>query len=94
MIWREIGHIESVAHQVFGLRNVDDVGIVVDALEDLEWSVTSWLRLGVALGWQSFSALVDPNQVSFLEDHFFLLLVVVVGSKLCLFLKFCSCFVM
>jgi hypothetical protein len=72
MIWREIGHIECVAHQVLGLRYVDDVGIVVDALEDLEGSVTSWLQLGVALGWEPLFAQVDPNQVSFLEDHCFL----------------------
>ena len=36
MIWREVRHIECVAHEVLGLWDVDDVCVVVDALEDLE----------------------------------------------------------
>ena len=35
-------------HRVLVLGKVELVGIVVDALDDLEGSVTSWLELGVA----------------------------------------------
>jgi tryptophan synthase alpha subunit len=47
MIWREVRHIECVAHEVLGLWNVDDVCVVVDALKNLERAISSWLELGV-----------------------------------------------
>jgi hypothetical protein len=48
MMWGEVQDVESVAHQVLGCRYVDDVGVVVDALEYLERPIASWLELGVA----------------------------------------------
>ena len=49
MIWREVGHIECVAHEVLVNGDVDDVCVVIYLLEDLEGTISSWLQLGVAL---------------------------------------------
>ena len=41
---------------VLGLGKIDLVSTVVDALDDLEGSVTSWLELGVAFVGESLFA--------------------------------------
>ena len=45
MIWRQVRNVECVAHQVLGGGDVDDVSVVVDAFEDLEGAISSWLEL-------------------------------------------------
>ena len=45
---RYVIDVEGVMDEVLGLWHVKLVGIVVDALDDLERSVTSGLELGVA----------------------------------------------
>ena len=49
MVRCEIRHIERIAHLVLVSGDVDDVGIVIDPLENLEGAISSWLKLGVAL---------------------------------------------
>ena len=48
MVGREILHIEDVAHGVLVAWNVDLVGIVVVAFKNLEASVHSWSKFGLA----------------------------------------------
>jgi hypothetical protein len=36
--------VESVAHEVLGCWNVDDIGVVIDALENLVGAITSRLE--------------------------------------------------
>jgi hypothetical protein len=40
----EVLDAEGVAYEVLGSWNVDDVSVVVDALENLEGPITSWLE--------------------------------------------------
>ena len=94
MLWRQVRHIESVAHEVLGCRDIDDVGVVVDVLEDLEWSISVRLELRVSFLRETLLAEVYLHEVSFLEDHLFFLLVDVVGVKPCLFLECRPCFLM
>ena len=50
----EVGDVECVAHHVLGCWNVDDVGVIVDALEDIEGSMSARLQLGVLFFRESF----------------------------------------
>ena len=43
IVGREVTHIEGVTHGVLGLGYVDDVGVVIDSLEDLVRSITTRL---------------------------------------------------
>lgn len=94
MIWRQVRHIEYIAHKVLGCRDVDDIGIVVDALEYLEWAITSRLELGIAFLWESLLAEVNPYKIAFLEDHLLLVFVESVCLTLRVSLKGCPCFLM
>ena len=47
MEWREIIDVEGGMHRVLVIGEVELVCIVVDALDDLEGAITSWLELGV-----------------------------------------------
>ena len=94
MVWRQVRHIESVAHEELRCRDIDDVGVVVDALEDIEWSISARLELRVSFLRKTFFAEVYPHEVSFLEDHLLLLLVDVVGLTLSVSFKCLSCLLM
>ena len=45
MVWLEVLDVEGVAHRVLGCRYVDDVGVVVDALEYFVGTIASRLEL-------------------------------------------------
>ena len=48
MVGFEVEDIEGVAHHVLGGRDVDDVCVIVDALDDLEGTITTRPQLGVS----------------------------------------------
>jgi hypothetical protein len=60
--------VESVAHEVLRCWNVDDVGIVVDALENLVGAITSRLEFGISFMWKMILAQMNPNKVALLKD--------------------------
>jgi hypothetical protein len=63
----EILDVESIAHEVLGCWNVDDVGVVVDALENLVGAITSRLEFGISFMWKTILAQMNPNKVALLE---------------------------
>jgi hypothetical protein len=79
MEWREILDVECVTHEVLGRRDVDDVCVVLDALKDLEGTISAWLELGVSFMGKSIIAQMNPYKVTFLEDAWFFLLVDIGG---------------
>ena len=90
MEWGKVRHIEGVAHAVLGGWYVDDVGVVVDLLEHLEWSISSRLELGVPFLWKAFLTEVYPYEVAFVEDHGLLVLVLALGLTKNLLLDCCT----
>ena len=45
MVGLEIGDVERVANHVLVGGDVDDIGVIVDAFEDLEGTIATWLQL-------------------------------------------------
>ena len=58
MVGREIFDVEDVPHGVLVAGEVDLVSIVVVACKHLEWSIRSWLKLGLAFLWKAILAKV------------------------------------
>jgi hypothetical protein len=90
----EILDVESVAHKVLGGWNVDDVCVVVDALENLEGAIMPWLEFGISVMWEPILAQMNPNKVAFLEDVWSLVLVDLCGMAIDLFFNCLPCVVM
>jgi hypothetical protein len=44
----EVGDVEGIAHHVLGGGDVDDVCVIVGALEYLVWTISTGLQFGIA----------------------------------------------
>jgi hypothetical protein len=89
----EILDVESVAHKVLGGWNIDDICAIVDALENLEGAITSWLEVGISVMWEPILAQMNPNKVAFLEDVWSLVLVDLGGMAIDMFFNCLPCVV-
>jgi hypothetical protein len=76
--WREVNHIETVAHTI-STWHVNFIGIVIDLAKHFEWTICPRLQLALALLGKSVSVKMHPNQVSLLKQH---LLATLVGTLL------------
>ena len=48
MVWGQVFDVECIMDQVFGVGDVNLICVVVDALEDLEGTISSWMKLGLS----------------------------------------------
>lgn len=69
MIGREFGDVEGVACGVLVCRKVSFVGVVIDALNDLEMSFTFLHKIAFSLLRELLLANVYPKKIIKVKDH-------------------------